>query len=159
MQCQTSLANHRKNVTALAKIHAQTSDVWEEVSKGIKLTGEKAFNDRFMEMVYHVLPIKKGVPNADRVIKFIGAFILHISQKGMLVRVFLLEKCIKSPEKFVAAEEQAAADDDAEESPTSRLVQHLLKYTMRGFAAKDKTVRYRSVQVIAELIFSLGELE
>lgn len=159
LQCQTSLANHRKNVTALAKIHAQTSDVWEEVPKGIKLTGEKAFNDRFMEMLYHVLPIKKGIPNADRVIKFIGAFILHISQKGMYARVFLLHKFVSSAVATLAAEEQAAAEDDDEETPTSRLVKHLLKHTMKGFSAKDKTVRYRSVQVIAELIFSLGELE
>lgn len=83
MQCQTSVASHRKNVVALAKIHGQTSDVWEEVpQRGIKLTGEKAFNDRFIDMVDRVLHIKKGIPNADRIIKFIGAFILHISQKG-----------------------------------------------------------------------------
>lgn len=83
MQCQTSLASHRKNVVALAKIHAQTSDVWEEVHpRGIKLTGEKAFNDRFVDMVDRVIPVKKGISNADRIIKFTGAFILHISQKG-----------------------------------------------------------------------------
>lgn len=82
-QCQASLANHKKNVIALAKIYAQTSDVWEDVPpRGIKLTGEKAFNDRFIDMVNRVIPIKKGIPNADRVVKFIGAFILHISQKG-----------------------------------------------------------------------------
>jgi condensin complex subunit 3 len=83
-QCQASVANHKKNVIALAKIYGQTSDVWEDVPpRGIRLTGEKAFNDRFIDMVKRVLPIKKGIPNADRVVKFIGAFILHISQKGM----------------------------------------------------------------------------
>lgn len=85
-QCQTSLANHKKNVIALTKIHGQTSDVWEHVKpRGMRLTGEKAFNDRFIDMVNRVLPIKKGIPNADRVVKFIGAFILQISQKGVFV--------------------------------------------------------------------------
>lgn len=85
MQCQNSVASHRKNVIALAKIHAATSDIWEEVPpRGIRLIGEKAFNDRFLDMLNRVLPIKKGVPNADRIVKFIGAFILHISQKGSI---------------------------------------------------------------------------
>jgi len=82
-QCQTSLANHKKNAIALTKIHGQTSDVWEQVPpRGMRLTGEKAFNDRFIDMVNRVLLIKKGISNADRIVKFIAAFILHVSQKG-----------------------------------------------------------------------------
>ena len=50
-------------------------------------------------------------------------------------------------------------DDDDEDTPTSRLVAALLKHLMKGFQAKDKTVRFRVVQIVAELIFSLGEME
>ncbi len=89
MQCQYSMATHKKNIIHLAKIHAGSSDVWEEVPHGIKLTGEKAFNDQFLNMVNRILSIKKGIPNADRIVKFIGAFIMHISQKGLLLAVLM----------------------------------------------------------------------
>ncbi|KAF8317697.1 hypothetical protein DL93DRAFT_527157 [Clavulina sp. PMI_390] len=141
MQCQNSLANHRKNVVALAKIHAQTSDVWEEIPpRGIRLTGEKAFNDKFIDMVDRILPIKKGIANADRIVKFVRAFIEHIAQKA-------------------AQEKAEAGDDDEEESPASRLVASLLKHLLKGFNAKDKVVRSRVVQVVADLIFAIGELD
>lgn len=85
MQCQTAMHSHKKNVVNLYKIHAQTSDIWEEVPpRGIRLTGEKAFNDRFLDMVNRILNIKKGVSEADRVVKFIGSFVAYISQKGEL---------------------------------------------------------------------------
>ena len=84
-QTQTSLANHRKNVVALAKLFSGCAGIYEEVGGrggGIRLTGEKAFQVAFAKMVNNVLPIKKGVSNADKVVKFIGAFVKYITDKG-----------------------------------------------------------------------------
>jgi hypothetical protein len=84
-QTQTSLANHRKNVVALAKLFSGCAGIYEEVKGrggGIRLTGEKAFQTTFAKMVNNVLPIKKGVSNADKVVKFIGAFVKYITDKG-----------------------------------------------------------------------------
>ena len=50
-------------------------------------------------------------------------------------------------------------EEDDEDTPSSRLVAALLKHLLKGFRAKDKFVRYRIVQIVAELIFSLGEME
>ena len=55
--------------------------------------------------------------------------------------------------------EENPDDEDDEDTPSSRLVATLLKRLLKGFQAKDKIVRYRVVQIVAELIFSLGELE
>lgn len=60
---------------------------------------------------------------------------------------------------LAAKDKEAASEDEEEDTPTSRLVAALLKHLIKGFNAKDKIVRYRVVQIVAELIFSLGELE
>lgn len=50
-------------------------------------------------------------------------------------------------------------DDDDEDTFVSRFVSRLLKWVLRGFLAKDKNVRYRSVFIISEMVLWLGELE
>lgn len=73
-QAQLSLANHRKNIVGLHKLQAACSKRTEKTLKGTKLVGEKAFNEIFLACVNRVLGIKKGVANADRIIKFVAAF-------------------------------------------------------------------------------------
>lgn len=63
------------------------------------------------------------------------------------------------PKTAAEEKEKAGDEDDDEDTPASRLVSTLLKHLIKGFNAKDKIVRYRVVQIVAELIFSLGELE
>ena len=83
-QAQFSLANHRKNVVALHKIHEQAAQVTETLAKGktIQLVGEAAFNKAFIGMLNRVLPVKKGVSQADKVVKFIATFVRYTSEKG-----------------------------------------------------------------------------
>lgn len=81
-QTQVSLANHRKNIVALSKSFSGCAGIVEEVSGGIRLTGEKEFQKTFARMVNNVLPVKKGVSNADKVVKFIGGFVKYITDKG-----------------------------------------------------------------------------
>lgn len=81
-QAQFSLANHRKNVVALHKIHEQAAEITEAKGKNVQLTGEAAFNKCFQAMVNHALPLKKGVSQGDKVIKFAAAFVRYSSEKG-----------------------------------------------------------------------------
>jgi len=83
-QVQLTLANHRKNVVSLHKIHNQAAEVTEVLprNKGIQLTGESAFNKVFVDMLNRVLPVKKGVAQADKVIKFVAHFVKYTAERG-----------------------------------------------------------------------------
>lgn len=83
-QAQFSLANHRKNVVSLHKLHEQAAQITQTLGKGkgIQLTGEAAFSKAFISMVNRILPIKKGVSQADKSVKFVAAFVRYTSEKG-----------------------------------------------------------------------------
>ncbi|KAJ1311200.1 hypothetical protein OPQ81_009701 [Rhizoctonia solani] len=149
-QVQTSTANHNKNCVALSKLFSGCAGIYEEVQSrggGIRLTGEKAFQLMFTRMVNNVLPIKKGVSNADRVIRFIGSFVKYITDKAAQHKA-------KEDEKS-----EADSDEEDDDTPASRFVTYLLKYVLQGFMAKDKNVRYRCVHITAEMISGLGEID
>lgn len=84
-QAQSSLANHKKNCVALFKIHTKAADVTQATKNGsgVKLVGEKAFQEVFMDMVSRVLLLKKGPVNADRIVKYVGAFVKFMNEKGV----------------------------------------------------------------------------
>ncbi|CAE6447886.1 unnamed protein product [Rhizoctonia solani] len=149
-QVQTSTANHNKNCVALAKLFSGCAGIYEEVQSrggGIRLTGEKAFQLMFARMVNGVLPIKKGISNADRVIRFIGLFVKYITDKA-------------AQQKAKEGEEnETDSDEEDDDTPASRFVTYLLKYVLQGFMAKDKNVRYRCVHITAEMISGLGEID
>lgn len=73
-EAQLTLANHRKNTVALFKLHARAAVHVESTSRGLRLVGEKAFNEVFLACVNRVLGVKKGVVNADRAVKFAAAY-------------------------------------------------------------------------------------
>ncbi|CAE6456848.1 unnamed protein product, partial [Rhizoctonia solani] len=149
-QVQTSTANHNKNCVALAKLFSGCAGIYEEVQSrggGIRLTGEKAFQLMFARMVSNVLPIKKGVSNADRVIRFIGSFVKYITDKAAQ------QKAKENDEN------PADSDEEDDDTPASRFVTYLLKYVLQGFMVKDKNVRYRCVHITAEMISGLGEID
>ena len=80
-----STANHQKNFVALNKLHSAAASVTAPVQNGIdeKLTGEKAFEDLFIDMVVRVLPLKKGATVVDRIVKFVAGYVKFISEKGV----------------------------------------------------------------------------
>ena len=49
--------------------------------------------------------------------------------------------------------------EDDEDTTASRFVSRLLKFLFQGFLAKDKSVRYRVLQLVAEMVSHLGEIE
>ena len=88
-QVQTSTANHQKNFVALYKLQTEAAKKTEEVKGGKKLTGEREFENVFFTLLARVLPVKKGATAADRVVKFVGAYIKFISERGAsLIEVF-----------------------------------------------------------------------
>ncbi|TCD67325.1 hypothetical protein EIP91_000246 [Steccherinum ochraceum] len=141
-QAQSTTANHQKNLVALHKLQIEAAALTEPVKNTDKtrFLGEKAFNNAFLDMLIRVMPVKKGATVADRIMKFVGSYIK-----------FMLEK----------AEEQKRAEqsDEDEETMSSRFINKLLGFFLEGFKAKDKIVRYRAVQLIAELTSHLGSLD
>ena len=51
------------------------------------------------------------------------------------------------------------ADDDDDETAASRFVARLIGYILKGFDAKDKNVRYRVLQITAEIMPYLSAQE
>lgn len=80
-EAQTSLANHKKNCVALFKVHTKAATITANGAKK-KFAGEKAFQEVFMDMLGRVLVVKKGPANADRIIKYAGAFVRFLNEKS-----------------------------------------------------------------------------
>ena len=85
-QVQSTTANHQKNYVALHKLHLEAAKHTESINDGMgmKLTGERAFEDAFISMLSRALPIKKGASVIDRIIKFVGGYTKFINEKGEL---------------------------------------------------------------------------
>ncbi|KAI0941839.1 hypothetical protein AcV7_002413 [Taiwanofungus camphoratus] len=141
-QVQTTSANHQKNCVALYKLHSDAASHTEPTQGGrsVRLVGERTFEDIFVGMLARVLPVKKGVTVADRIVKFVGTYARFINEK--------------------AAEERQKQDlDEDEDTTASRFIARVLKFLLAGCVAKDKAVRFRVVQCIADMISHLGEID
>ncbi|EDR03702.1 chromosome condensation complex protein [Laccaria bicolor S238N-H82] len=143
-QVGVSIANHGKNFVALYKTHINAAQRTEKVHNGrnVKLVGEKCFERLFADSLFRALPQKKGISEADRVIKFTGGYIRFVNEK--------------------AAEEKAEADPDEDpddDTTASRFTAFLLRSLLPGFEAKDKNARYRTLQTVAEMVSHLGEID
>jgi hypothetical protein len=86
-QAQASVANHRKNCVNLYKIHVQAAGDVGHTSKATD--GEDDFARSFLDMVSRALVVKKGVASADRILRFVGAYIKFINEKGPLGLVII----------------------------------------------------------------------
>lgn len=83
-QVQISSANHQKNIVALYKLHHHAAQFTESVNNGrsVKLTGERKFEEIFTLLLIRILPLRKGVGPADRIVKFVGGYIRFVNEKG-----------------------------------------------------------------------------
>ncbi|KAI5983442.1 hypothetical protein EDC04DRAFT_3008794, partial [Pisolithus marmoratus] len=161
-QAQNTTANHQKNVVALHKIHLDAAAFTESVHNGkaIKLTGERNFEDAFIDMVCRVLVVKKGVSQAERIVKFVGTYTKYLNEKGRSSQPSVPVELFFT--RASAADTKKEADDDGDDdddTTSSRFVARLLKFLVNGFVAKDKIVRYRCVRILAEMVTHLGEIE
>ncbi|KAH8101082.1 nuclear condensing complex subunit [Cristinia sonorae] len=142
-QAQSTTANHQKNLVALHKLQTEAATCTESVQNGMstKLTGERAFEDAFINMISRILPVKKGASVADRILRFVGSYTKFMVQKDV--------------------EERKTKDaEEAEEDTTSsRFIIRVFRFLLKGCAAKDKTIRYRAVQCMAEMVQYLGQID
>ncbi|KAJ8693485.1 chromosome condensation complex Condensin, subunit G [Pleurotus ostreatus] len=143
-EVQDTTGNHQKNYTHLYKVHQEAAKHVERVKKGkryiVKYVGENQFEDAFFNLVVKSLALKKGVKQADNIAKFVGGYVKHANEKASELKM----------------EDDEDADDD---TTASRFTASLLGHLLEGFEAKDKTVRYRVLQIITEMVAHLGELD
>jgi len=69
--------------------------------------------------------------------------------------------CTPIAQKFGLMHNLAAEENEDEDSDTiaSRFTAKILNWLISGFMAKDKNVRYRVLQTVAEMVSHLGEIE
>jgi hypothetical protein len=85
---QHTTASHRKHINTLHAVFLRCAKVTTLSSDGryTRLSGEKAFGEKFREMVTFPLGVKKGTDQADRVIKFIAGFVGFAIEYGESTR-------------------------------------------------------------------------
>ncbi|KAK4702820.1 condensin complex subunit 3, partial [Phenoliferia sp. Uapishka_3] len=148
---QSSIATHRKNINTLHSIFLKAAAVTTLSSDGksLRLTGEKAFGEAFRYNVVYPLGVKKGVEQADRLIKFVAGFV------GFAVEFDTKKKAAeRGPDQ-----QEDEEDEDDDDGPASRLVAQLLTFLLKGFQAKNKVARFRCVQLVALMVNGLGEID
>ncbi|CDS02070.1 hypothetical protein [Sporisorium scitamineum] len=155
-QAQHSLANHRKNIVALHRIHLKVSTIREIGSDGrLRPIGEKVFNQVFIGCLDRVLPIKKGVPNADRICKFVAGYVAYAQEQFRLQA-----RAERAASRKTAGEPQDDDDDEEEEDTTAtRFSTLLIKHLLKGSVSKNKNVRLRCCGCVALLINGLEALD
>lgn len=160
---QHSVASHRKLINTLHGLFLRCAQVTTLSSNGksIKLSGERMFGEAFRNAVVYPLGVKKGVEQADRVVKFIGGFVAFAVEHGeqRYASNKLQSYSLTSNADLTVAEAKGEDDEDDFEGPSSRLVSQLLAFLLRGFQAKNKIPRFRCVQLVALMVNSLGEIE
>ncbi|CAG8675915.1 11611_t:CDS:2, partial [Scutellospora calospora] len=139
--CQKSAGNHRKHAIALRKVQVKCS-LYKPINNGSsdsQSDDEQAFNDKFVKNL-KILPVKKGQPNFERVIKFVGE-----KDKELLTE----QNDNHSEDK----------DDDYADTLSSRFTEFLIQHLLKGIKAKNNNVKLRVCHLIAHLIGCLGSIE
>ncbi|KAK5111333.1 hypothetical protein LTR62_005173 [Meristemomyces frigidus] len=151
---QKSTAGHRKAVIGLRKI--QEACCYEPVNykkaRQSEDFEETDFNEEVTRCVLRVLAVRKAEAVGDRVVRFLGTYLNVASAK----------------DAEIAMGQQADTDMDVEmpgvtqvvhETPTSRLTTTILSTLLPLLNARDKTIRFRSTQIISHIINSLDSLD
>ena len=77
----------------------------------------------------------------------------------MLYSVLRSSYTLLAPEDKGTADEEDEDEDEDEDTPASRFTARLLKFLLKGFLAKEKSVRYRVLCTVAEMVSHLGAIE
>ncbi|GIK00796.1 hypothetical protein Aspvir_004825 [Aspergillus viridinutans] len=156
---QRSTTGHRKLVVRLRKLQeiccgisakktkkdGKDPEVREELLlPGEETIPEKEINVEVGRCLLRILPIKKTEPVGDRILRFVGTFLSHATEKDA--------------EIFAAGNDE----DDMQniiETPTARLATHLISVVVPLLAAKDKIVRFRATQIVTHIVNSLETID
>ncbi|KKK17650.1 hypothetical protein P175DRAFT_0459439 [Aspergillus ochraceoroseus IBT 24754] len=155
---QRSTTGHRKLVVRLRKIQEaccgipqksnkkedkNTQAQRERLTPSEETVPEREFNVEVGRCMLRILTIKKTEPVGDRVLRFLGNFLTHASEKD--TEIFNLEN-----------------DDDihnTHETPTAHLTTSIVTLIVPLLSAKDKIVRFRCTQIIAHVVNSLDTID
>ncbi|KAJ3056122.1 hypothetical protein HK097_008045 [Rhizophlyctis rosea] len=110
-----SSSTHRKNIVALRKLHLKTGD---------------SINKEVFKCVCRVITAKRGNTEAERVIKFLLAYL-----------------------------ENSSHDNNTPQTQALTLTEYLLRALRHGLRSGNKVVRYRSCQLIGNLLNVLEEMD
>ncbi|KAF1733393.1 Condensin complex subunit 3 [Beauveria bassiana] len=140
---QRNTATHRKLAVTLRKIHEaccyETAD--QKITSDSDFD-EKAFNAEFIRSVLKVMPVKKSESVGEKSIRFISFYLRHSSDKDNELLGDLADDAIHMPE-----------------TPSARLISELVDAVSPLMIAKDKFVRYRSAQLLSQIVNSLDALD
>ncbi|PLB35197.1 condensin subunit YCG1 [Aspergillus candidus] len=149
---QRSTTGHRKLVVRLRKLQESCCGISRKSKKDDQSAPEpilpteetlpeKELNVEIGRCMLRILVIKKSQPVGDRILRFLGTFLTHASEKDA---------------------ELFASDDDDEgipETPTARLTASLVALLAPIMSAKDRTVRFRATQTIVHIVNSLETVD
>ena len=153
---QRTTATHRKLAVNLRKIHE--SCCYEPPSSktdansngngngsGGATSGEfdeATFNAEFIRAVLRVMPVKKTEGVGERAVRFVAFYLRHASDKDVDIMGDMDPETSMMPE-----------------TPSTRLTSEILEAVLPLMTAKDKFVRYRSTQLISQIINSLDAID
>ncbi|KAI9827692.1 MAG: hypothetical protein M1819_006893 [Sarea resinae] len=141
---QRTTATHRKLVVSLRKI--QETCCYEPV-KPRKSTeedfGEEEFNAEVARCVIRIMGVKKTEAVGDRVVRFVGLFLRHASEK----------------DNELVPDSESDETEAFPETPSTRLTTQILSLLLPLMTAKEKTIRYRATQLVSHIINSLDSVD
>ncbi|KAL6234890.1 hypothetical protein BDW75DRAFT_211179 [Aspergillus navahoensis] len=152
---QRSTTGHRKLVVRLRKIQMACCGIPQKNPRKDALTEErlipseetipeKEFNVEVGRCVLRILSIKKTEPAGDRILRFLGSFLTHASEKDA---------------EIFGSDEDEDDMQNTHERPTAHLTTSLVSLLVPLLSAKDKVVRFRTTQIIAHIVNSLDTVD
>ncbi|KAL4967229.1 condensin subunit YCG1 [Aspergillus stella-maris] len=155
---QRSTTGHRKLVVRLRKLQEACCGIPQQSKKngkggeaseerlipGEETIPEKEFNTEVGRCVLRILSIKKTEPVGDRILRFLGNFLTHASEKDA---------------EIFGSDDDEEDDQNTHERPTAHLTTSLVSLIVPLLSAKDKIVRFRTTQIIAHVVNSLDTVD
>lgn len=83
---QKESSSHKRRVKTLCKLHTQATTFVEKGKQAgqSNRVGEKKFNEAFWRTIVHVLAVRKGVVEADRAVRLVGAFVQQLTTENSM---------------------------------------------------------------------------
>lgn len=154
---QRSTTGHRKLVVRLRKLQEIACGIAPKSKKGKndekeeiiipeeESIPEKEFNVEVARCMLRILPIKKSEPVGDRVLRFLGTFLAHASDKD--------------EELFASTADNDENMETSPETPTARLTTAVVSSMVPLLGAKDKMIRFRATQIVAHIVNALESID
>ncbi|KAL5398329.1 hypothetical protein PMIN06_001836 [Paraphaeosphaeria minitans] len=152
---QNTTATQRKLQTMLRKVQERCCYEQDESKDKKKAQeedqfDEQDFNTAVVRCFLRVLNVRKGVQEADRVIRFLGLFVKNAFEKDR---------------QIYQGDVEDATELQLPETPTSRLVELIIRtllgilFPLEGNPVSNKTVHFRATQALAHIVGQLTTLD